>query len=75
MLENTRREFGGVGWPGCGVVDIALEYGEVGGSSSHKIRGRRMQESVNGLTKLSTLFQLSTPFPRVACGQEGIGIG
>jgi len=21
MLENTRREFGGVGWPGCGMVD------------------------------------------------------
>jgi hypothetical protein len=27
MLENTWREFGGVGWPGCGVVDIALVRG------------------------------------------------
>jgi hypothetical protein len=27
MLENTRREFGGVGWPGCGVVDIVLARG------------------------------------------------
>ena len=23
-LENTRREFGGVGWPGHGVVDIVV---------------------------------------------------
>jgi hypothetical protein len=22
VLENTPREFDGVGWPGCGVVDI-----------------------------------------------------
>jgi hypothetical protein len=27
VLENMRREFGGVGWPGCGVVDIALVWG------------------------------------------------
>jgi hypothetical protein len=27
MLEKTRREIGGVGWPGCGVVDIALVQG------------------------------------------------
>jgi len=26
-LEKTRREIGGVGWPGCGVVDIALVQG------------------------------------------------
>ena len=31
LLENTRREYGGVGWLGCGVVNIALD-GEVGGS-------------------------------------------
>ena len=24
VLENTPREFDGVGWPGCGVVDIVL---------------------------------------------------
>ena len=24
VLENTPREFGGVGWPGCGVVNIVL---------------------------------------------------
>ena len=24
VLENTRREFGGMGWFGCGVVDIVL---------------------------------------------------
>jgi hypothetical protein len=24
VLENTRRDFGGVGWFGCGVVDIVL---------------------------------------------------
>jgi hypothetical protein len=24
VLENTRRKFGGVGWFGCGVVDIVL---------------------------------------------------
>jgi hypothetical protein len=24
VLENTRREFGGVGWPGHSVVDIVL---------------------------------------------------
>ena len=24
VLENTPRKFGGVGWPGCGVVNIVL---------------------------------------------------
>ena len=27
VLENTPREFDGVGWPGCGVVDIVLLWG------------------------------------------------
>jgi hypothetical protein len=25
-LESRRREFGGAGWAGHGVVDIAIEY-------------------------------------------------
>jgi hypothetical protein len=28
VLENTRREFGGAGWPGHSVVDIALVRGD-----------------------------------------------
>ena len=27
ILKNTWREFGGVGWPGCGVVDIVRVRG------------------------------------------------
>jgi hypothetical protein len=27
VLESKQREFGGTGWPGCGMVDIFLVWG------------------------------------------------
>jgi hypothetical protein len=49
MLENMRREFGGAGWPGCGVVDIALVRGGQWQLITKKIDGRLMQESVKAI--------------------------
>ena len=34
VLENTRREFGGAGWPGHSVVDIVLSRG--GSAAAHR---------------------------------------
>jgi hypothetical protein len=34
VLENTRREFGGAGWPGHSVVDIVVLGPSRGGSAA-----------------------------------------
>ena len=47
MLENTPREFGGVGWPGCGVVNIVLVGSRSAAAHRKKKIGRAGQESVN----------------------------
>jgi len=46
VLENTRREFGGVGWPGCGMVDIILVGRRSAAAHRKKKSGGLMQESL-----------------------------
>jgi hypothetical protein len=49
VLENTPREFDGVGWPSCGVVDIVLVGRRSAAVHRKKKLGGLRQESVKKL--------------------------
>jgi hypothetical protein len=57
FLENTRREYGGVDWLGCGVVDIALVWGGGWQPSQKQNRGSAGSPNLSGSLIMAMFFQ------------------